>query len=94
MGPGVELYRGENGTWAKRIPSLSWTRNLEVARAFARQCAQFHRSGGVVLHAYVPTSYVIADLTAHGHDGEDEFIVDARGLKFEIVERLVPQLAI
>jgi hypothetical protein len=86
-GPDLTLYRGENGGWARRTPSLSWTRDIQIALAFAQQNGRLHELGGVLLQANVPAERIIASLADHDHADEQEVLVDARGLKFEIVER-------
>jgi hypothetical protein len=40
-----------------------------------------------VLQAIVPAEGIIADLADHDHADEQEVLVDARGVSFEIVER-------
>jgi hypothetical protein len=86
-GPDLTLYRGENGDWAKRTPSLSWTRSIDVARAFAQQNGRLHMLGGLVLQATVPAERIIVDLADHDYPDEQEVLVDARRLKCDVVER-------
>ncbi len=86
-GPDLTLYRGENGGWARRTPSLSWTRDIQIARDYAQESGRLHELGGVLLQASIPAERIIADLADHDHADEQEVLVDARGLNFEIVER-------
>ena len=86
-GPARELFRGENGDWASKTPSLSWTPNKEVARGFAQRNAALHQHGGVVLRAIVPPERIIPDLSDQ-EIGESEFLVNAQGLEVEIIERI------
>jgi hypothetical protein len=85
--PDLTLYRGENSGWARRTPSISWTRDIQIARAFAQESGRLHELGGVLLQAIVPADRIIADLEDHDHADEQEVLVDARGVSFEIVER-------
>jgi hypothetical protein len=88
QGEALTLYRGENREWARRAPSISWTTDLDIARAFAHRSARNHRSGGLVLRASVPAERIIADLTAHGYSDECEYLVDTRRLPVSILEHV------
>jgi hypothetical protein len=91
-GKALTLFRGENQQWARQAPSISWTSDLDVARAFAGRNAQHHRSGGVVLTAWVPAERIIADLAAHGYADEGEYLVDTRRLRPSVLEYAEPRL--
>ena len=80
----MSLYRGElfnNRT--RRTYGLSWTTRRKVAVAFAENTIRRHAPGGtVLLRAEVPASAIIAKIVRrHDRYGENEILVDRRGLK-------------
>jgi hypothetical protein len=90
VGNPVRLYRGDSA-WNRRCRTygLSWTTNINVARSFARGIWRTYEGGSVVVTTMATADAIISVMGAEDdHYEEEEYLVDRRRLKVDIVERL------
>ena len=105
VGPSVTLYRGQAGA---QVVGPSWTHDPAIARKYAlyglewgdlkripRRIRLEPRPGAVVLKATMRREIITGEI--HCHIGKfkaqsGEFVVDPRGVKYETIEELKPQM--
>lgn len=78
VGPDLTLYRGENvDRWKTQAYGFTWTKEINVARMFARGLNAAHGQGGVLLSTDAPIEAIIAGPSQHSiYLGEHEYVVD------------------
>ena len=92
-GPPVELFRGER--WSNHLNKaygFSWTTIRKAAEMFANGLNCFPPDGGVLLTTIAPARAILSEPNDHSrYLGEDEYVVDRRGLKeVAVVKRFWP----
>jgi len=89
VGGPVRLYRGDSAWNRRRTYGLSWTTNIDVARGFAGGTWRTCKGGSVVVTTMATPDAIISVPGAEDDRyGEDEYLVDWRRLKVDVVERL------
>ena len=77
VGAPIQVYRGTNYRKGRRIHGVSWTRDIEIARDFARRHAIPElASQGVVLAAVAPPEAVLLIREREGYYDEGEIVLD------------------
>jgi hypothetical protein len=94
-GPARTLYRGDGFRNRKgRTYGLAWSSSRSVAEHFAVDRAKLYKEGTVLLVATVPPENIICNLGRRDNRyGENEYLVDRRGLVGVRVLRRYPFLA-
>ncbi len=89
-GSAIRLYRGDSAHNRRhRTYGLSWTANIDIARAHAGGIWRTFKGGSVVLTTVASPESTIWACKAEGdHYQEDEYVVDRRWLKVDVIERL------
>jgi hypothetical protein len=78
-----------HGTVVAVPNGLSWTANIDVARGFAGGIWRTFKGGSVIVTTMAPSGAIISVPGARDdHYEEEEYLVDRRNLKVDVVERL------